>query len=197
MNQDSTKPGPEGMKGSWRDRLGINKELPKIAEEFKEPPQKAQAAEPPQEKPSSPPVRAPLAKPAPMAPRPNAAEFGERLRQQREAAERMAEQRVAEAKERATNEQRPPSSPQPPQQRNAAPPPRPPSPAAAKPRFGFAEEELRNARLEPPAAKENPPRQWNSSQSASIARPVFTADRQGAPADPRLRAPPPQRAPAA
>src|SRR5688572_3499327 len=109
MNQDSTKPGPEGMKGSWRDRLGINKELPKIAEEFKEPSPRAEPSEgrEPHEKPASP-VRAgtPLTKPAPMAPRPNAAEFGERLRQQREAAERMAEQRVAEAKERAMNEQR-------------------------------------------------------------------------------------------
>jgi cell division protein FtsN len=188
------------MKGSWRDRLGINKELPKIAEEFKEPSQKSEAASgrEPQDKPSPPPARAgaPLTRPAPMAPRPNAAEFAERLRQQREAAQRMAEQRVAEAKERAVNE-RTPTQPQAAQPRTAPPPARPASPAP-KPRFGFAEEELRGARQEQPSqtSPREQPRQWTGAQPASLARPVFTADRQAAPPDPRLRAPPP-RAPQA
>jgi cell division protein FtsN/cytoskeletal protein RodZ len=198
MDQDNTKPGPEGMKGSWRDRLGINKDLPKIAEEFKEPSQKSEAApaREPQERPSASPARAGAARPAPMAPRPNAAEFGERLRQQREAAERMAEQRVAEAKERAINEHRPQAPPQGPQQRTPSSTARPAS-QAPKPRFGFAEEELRGAPLEQPLRKEPSSRQWTGPQSASISRPVFTADRQGAAPDPRLRAPPPPRAPSA
>lgn len=201
MNQDNTKPGPEGMKGSWRDRLGISKELPKIAEEFKEAPQKPQASErDDSEKPASPPRSgAPVAKPAPMAPRPGAAELGDRLRQQREAAERMAEQRVAEAKERAVSEQRP-------QQPLAGQPHKPASPAskysspqpAARPRFTFAEEELRNARSEPAAPRPEPGRPRTVSQPAPPApRPVFTADRQANQTDPRLRTPPPLPRPSA
>jgi hypothetical protein len=201
MNQDNTKPGPEGMKGSWRDRLGISKELPKIAEEFKEAPQKPQASEADDsEKPAGQPRSgAAVAKPAPMAPRPSAAELGDRLRQQREAAERMAEQRVAEAKERAVSEQRPqqPLAGQP--QRPAGPVSRYSSPQpTARPRFTFAEEELRNARAEPSAPRAEPGRPRTVGQPAPPApRPVFTADRQANQNDSRLRTPPPLPRPSA
>src|SRR5688500_16113842 len=134
MDQDNTKPGPGDVKGSWRDRLGISKELPKISDEFKNPTQTSapeDRREPAPDK--APPLSrpgAPVAKPAPMAPRSNAAELGDRLRKQREAAERMAEQRVAEAKERALREQRPSL---PPASGEGA------SSATPRPRFTFAD----------------------------------------------------------
>lgn len=191
MDQENTKPGPGGMKGSWRDRLGINKELPKISEEFKPAPQKPAPSdnpEPAMEKVAAPrPPGTPIAKPAPMAPRPNAAELGDRLRQQREAAERMAEQRVAEAKERAVQAPRP----APPSLSGGTPP------GNIRPRFTFADDELRNARPEPAAPRESPTRHWSPGQvqGSHPTRPVFTADRQGH-NDPRLRntAVPPRQA---
>jgi hypothetical protein len=174
MDQESTKPGPIGSKGSWRDRLGINKELPKISEEFKQPPSKAGApdhAEPAPEQPPPPRLGTPVSKPAPMAPRQPMGDLGDRIRQQREAAERMAEKRVAEAKERAVQQPRPaPSS-------GAGAPP----PAGQRPKFTFAEEEFRQAHQEP---REPPPRQWSpASQPMNSTRPVFTADRPTQPAD--------------
>jgi cell division septation protein DedD len=183
MDQDSTKPGPGDVKGSWRDRLGINKELPKISEEFKEPPQKASPPdrlEPASDKAAAPPrTGAPVARPAPMAPRASAAELGDRLRKQREAAERMAEQRVAEAKERALSEQR-------------APRPASPQPSTPRPRFTFADDELRQPKPATAVPREAPSRQWSPAQGGAIpSRPVFTADRQN---DPRLRGAPPRQA---
>ncbi|MDP9136609.1 MAG: hypothetical protein M3N38_00290, partial [Pseudomonadota bacterium] len=105
-------------------------------------------------------------------------ELAERIRQQREAAERMAEQRIAEAKERAV-----------------------PSPPAAgaqspKPRFSFAEEELKQARQQPPATAPTtaPAGRWNQMPQQ---RPMFTAERYapGSSADPRLGALPPGQRP--
>jgi cell division septation protein DedD len=163
--------------------LGINKELPKISEEFKESPQKASPPdrlEPASDKAAAPPrPGAPVARPAPMAPRANAAELGDRLRKQREAAERMAEQRVAEAKERALSEQR-------------TPPPASPQASTPRPRFTFADDELRQPKPTTSAPRENPTRQWTPAQGgANPSRPVFTADRQN---DPRLRNAPPRQA---
>ncbi|HKQ95904.1 MAG TPA: hypothetical protein VJS40_09885, partial [Aestuariivirgaceae bacterium] len=111
----------------------------------------------------------PIARPAPMAPRapaggPPAMDFGERIRQQREAAERMAEQRVAEAKERAAHE------------RTAA------SPSflstgqqnAQKPRFTFADEELKQAQQDTVA---------QAAVGGRQARPIFTAERPQRPVE--------------
>jgi cell division septation protein DedD len=181
MDQDNTKPGPGDIKGSWRDRLGISRELPKISDEFKQP--QAQPSsdrlEPPPGKTASPRPGMPVAKPAPMAPRPNTNELGERLRKQREAAERMAEQRVAEAKNRALEEQRP------------APSPGPGTGAPPRPRFSFADNDQRQATHEPPAPRDPGRRQWNQTTGAAgAARPVFTADRHST-ADPRSRGPAP------
>src|SRR5687768_3249478 len=150
MDQESTKPGPiGGTKGSWRDRLGINKELPKISEEFKHTPPKAASSDHPdsadERAPRPPRPGTPVSKPAPMAPRQPAGDLGDRIRQQREAAERMAEKRVAEAKERAVQQPRPAM---PPAAGSGAPPP------GQRPKFTFADEELRQAQQEP---HEQPP----------------------------------------
>jgi hypothetical protein len=140
MDQENTK-GQE--KRNWRERLGIGaqggpggKDLPKISEEFRKEPQ----AIPP--RPIAPsranpkPVTAAV-KPAPMAPRANPKvitppppvspdKLAERLRSQREATTRMADQRVQVAKQKV--EPAPTPAPQP------APAP------AAKPKFTFAED---------------------------------------------------------
>ena len=188
MDQDNTKPGPGDVKGSWRDRLGISKELPKISDEFKSPQQTAAPGdrrEPAPDKPPLPRPGTPVAKPAPMAPRSNTAELGDRLRKQREAAERMAEQRVAEAKERALREQRPSLSPA----GEAA------SSASPRPRFTFADTP---PRPEQPQTGAPPQHRWSSAQGPGpgSARPVFTADRQASQSDPKGRSPaPPPRQP--
>jgi hypothetical protein len=191
MDQDNTKPSPGGTRGSWRDRLGINKELPKISEEFKQAPQKPAPSDRQEtvigKAGVTPRPGTPIAKPAPMAPRANAAELGERLRKQREAAERMAEQRVAEAKERAIQISQVPQTPQ---SQRPAPPAANASiaPGNARPRFTFADEELRQTNQQPAGARDQAPRQSGSGQvpATNTTRPVFTADRQGQ-TDPRIR----------
>jgi len=190
MDQDNTKPGPAGAKGSWRDRLGISKELPKISDEFKDPQQTAAPGDRREPDKTAPLPRpgVPVAKPAPMAPRANAAELGDRLRKQREAAERMAEQRVAEAKERALREQRPSL---PPASGEAA------SSAAPRPRFSFADTP---PKPEQPQTGAPPQHRWSSAQGQApgSARPVFTADRPASQNDPKVRSPaPPPRQPGA
>src|SRR5215213_4548012 len=171
MDQESTKPGPiGGTKGSWRDRLGINKELPKISEEFKQTPPKAASSDHPESADDrAPPLRpgTPVSKPAPMAPRQPAGDLGDRIRQQREAAERMAEKRVAEAKERAVQQPRPGMPPAP---GGGAPPP------GQRPKFTFADEEFRQAQQEPREPQQPPPpRQWTQApHPANSTRPVFT-----------------------
>lgn len=196
MDQESTKPGPiGGTKGSWRDRLGINKELPKISEEFKQTPPKAASSDHPEsaDDRAPPPPRpgTPVSKPAPMAPRQPAGDLGDRIRQQREAAERMAEKRVAEAKERAVQQPRPGM----PATGGGAPPP------GQRPKFTFADEEFRQAQQEPREPQQSPPpRQWTQApHPANSTRPVFTADkahdRPQSAGDPRPRALMPPRNP--
>ena len=166
MDQNSPKNHPDGLKASWRNKLGITEKLPKIADEFHPSSGDAATSQEPREAPpiaaSQPRPGAPISRPAPMAPRAPAAtppmDFGERIRQQREAAERMAEQRVAEAKERAT------------QERNAATPgflstaPQ----NMQKPRFTFADEELKQAHQDTVA---------HTAVAGRQARPIFTAER--------------------
>ena len=173
MDQNSPKNNPDGAKASWRNKLGITDKLPKIADEFHASNEDAATSPEPREAPpttAAPPrPGTPIARPAPMAPRtpagsPPAMDFGERIRQQREAAERMAEQRVAEAKERAA------------QERNAA------SPSflstgtqnVQKPRFTFADEELKQA-------------QQDTVSQAAVggrqSRPIFTAERPQRPVE--------------
>ncbi len=138
MDQDSGKKGSASAQTTWRDKLGIKKELPKISPEFGG---AARDVAPERREPSLTAGQVRLGesvKPAPMAPRVVAApkvvarlwsvspvvaapklaapqvtvntELAERIRQQREAAERMAEQRIAEAKERAVQPP-PPAAP--------------------------------------------------------------------------------------
>lgn len=193
MDQDSPKTNPEGVKANWRDKLGITDKLPKISEEFTSPPPTSASAdrrEPPLTASASPRPGAPVTKPAPMAPRTPAgsqaagSELAERIRQQREAAERMAEQRVAEAKIRASQEGREGSAPGF-LSTGAA--------NSQKPRFTFAEEELKQAQQDSAAQQ----RAWNAASVVSRpARPVFTAERPSSRVpDPRSRPPvtPPPR----
>jgi hypothetical protein len=197
MDQESTKPGPiGGTKGSWRDRLGINKELPKISEEFKQTPPKGASSDHSEsaddQAPLPPRHGRPVAKPAPMAPRQPAGDLGDRIRQQREAAERMAEKRVAEAKERAVQQSRPGM---PPAAGSGAPPP-----PGQRPKFTFADEEFRQAQQEPREPQQPPPRQWTPApHPVNSTRPVFTADKPHdkpqSGADPRARALVPPRNP--
>jgi cell division protein FtsN len=147
MDQDTSN-GPG--KASWREKLGLGagaKDMPKIANEFKaartnlnaEPkPLKAERAERVEtaERPQRPKPQ-PVARPAPMAPRPQAQAkapqqagnpLAERLKAQRQAAEKLAEQRILAA-------------------RAASAEPKP----AEKPKFTFAEEEIAQAKREVPA----------------------------------------------
>jgi hypothetical protein len=155
MDQNSSN---DTDKRNWRERLGIgSRDMPRLSGEFAKAPETV-AAEATPIRPAQ-----PVAKPAPMAPRvpvkpgtaPAAARpqqqvrpeggppqppdaLAEKLRSQRAAAERLAEQRVTAAKQRAENA---PSAPVP------APTPAPskaPIVAAApgeKPKFSFADED--------------------------------------------------------
>jgi hypothetical protein len=142
MDQDNSK-GQD--KRNWRERLGIGaqppKELPKIADGYRKdlPEASSSRATPGAAKPAPRPTAAAV-RPAPMAPRANPKpiapvapdKLAERLRTQREASTRLAEQRVQVAKQRAD-------------QPIAAPPVAPIATAApkapgAKPKFTFAEE---------------------------------------------------------
>lgn len=167
MDQNSS----DTEKRNWRERLGIGaKDLPKIAGEFAKP------AEPVLVSPAGksgtandggPPVV--VAKPAPMAPRvaakpapakaapasrpmqPSAPTspdvLAERLRNQREAAEKLAEQRVNNAKERAEANKAAQQQQQPSAAAAGAPPPQQrqqrPSGNGNRPKFSFAEDDAR------------------------------------------------------
>ncbi|MGE3876029.1 MAG: SPOR domain-containing protein [Parvibaculaceae bacterium] len=176
MDQDtSNSPG----KARWRERLGMGspgKEMPKISDEFKATPQAsrpAPAASPPKEvRSSQAALRSPqpVTKPAPMAPRtpPRAAPqgnaaprpvspipqgasgLGDRLRAERSAAEKLAEQRIAQA--RSSGPERPL---QPPANQRSAPAP---ERAPEKPKFSFSAEELAKDKREQtiPAEREFP-----------------------------------------
>jgi SPOR domain len=150
MDQENSK-GQD--KRNWRERLGIGaqgapggKDLPKISDDFRKEPSSSPVRPAAPSRANPRPVAAAV-KPAPMAPRANPKampppppvspdKLAERLRSQREATTRMADQRVQVAKQRV--EVAPavvPAAAVP----QAPPPPPPPAPAA-KPKFTFAED---------------------------------------------------------
>lgn len=183
MDQNSTN-GAGADKRNWRERLGIGgKDMPRLSEEFRAPPQPSPAS-PPAAGSARPAPRAPqpVTKPAPMAPRPGTARaapaapsnppprpsgettvqdaLAEKLRAQRAAAEKLAEQRVQAARERAEGKSRP-AEPQLQAPSRTAPPPA--APAGGRPKFSFAEEEpvaRKETRAEPvpPRPPLTPPR---------------------------------------
>ena len=195
MDQESTKPSPiGGTKGSWRDRLGINKELPKISEEFKQTPPKAASSD-----------------------HPELRMIGHRRRRGLERQYRSRRQwhraspRAISATAFASSAKQPSAWQRNalPKQRNApfssrgrgclptgggAPPP------GQRPKFTFADEEFRQAQQEPREPRSPPPRQWTPAPPpANSTRPVFTADkahdRPQSAGDPRPRALMPPRNP--
>jgi hypothetical protein len=190
MDQDNSK-GQD--KRNWRERLGIgaqgSKDLPKISDDFRSDPPAASARPVATAARPAPSAAAPAVKPAPMAPRvappvsranPKAIQpapipsdkLAERLRSQRDASTKLAEQRVQVAKQRAESQQYVPP----------APAPVAPQAQAPKPKFTFAEEAAAQAR---PAV------------AAPVARPAAQAPApQLAPARPPLGGmqPPPQNA---
>ncbi len=132
MDQNSTN-GTD--KRNWRERLGIgSKEMPRISEEFQPAPAAPRAAT------VKPAPMAPRAAPRPVAPAPASRPFTQsagpidqdalasKLKSQRDAAEKLAEQRVQAARQRA--EAAILVQPSAPQIANSA----------AKPKFSFAEE---------------------------------------------------------
>lgn len=149
MDQDSTN---DTDKRNWRERLGIGgKDMPRISGEFTKAPEAVTQEAAPLRPAQS------VAKPAPMAPRlpmkaaaspaprpqqqvmpqgaPQAPDaLAEKLRSQRAAAERLAEQRVTAAKQRAENAN---SSPAPAKAPVAA------GAAVEKPKFSFADEDTK------------------------------------------------------
>jgi cell division protein FtsN len=153
MDQDSTK-GTD--KRNWRERLGIgtgsatgaSKELPKISDTYSPAPAAETRATPAPRAPVAP--RAPAAakpavKPAPMAPRatpraPAAAEpekLAEKLRSQREASAKLAEQRVQVARQRAEAT----ITPTPPAAKTNGQTAHTNGASVPKPKFTFAEDE--------------------------------------------------------
>ena len=155
MDQNSSN---DTDKRNWRERLGIgSKELPRISGEFTKSPETI-----PEEATQVRPAQ-PVAKPAPMAPRmpmkaaaapaarpqqqvmpqggpPQAPDaLAEKLRSQRAAAERLAEQRVTAAKQRAESA---PSTPAPaPAPTKASVAPIVAAAPGEKPNFSFADED--------------------------------------------------------
>jgi SPOR domain len=164
MDQDKTN-GPE--KRNWREKLGIGtngtaKDLPKISNDFtKAAPAGAAVVTAP--RPVAPRGDAPsksAVKTAPMAPRPGSAamaksaaprpaapvspdKLAERLRSQRDASAKLAEQRVQVARQRADT-----SAPA------ATAAPAPSASAGPKPKFAFAEDDSKAARQVPQAEAE-------------------------------------------
>jgi SPOR domain len=177
MDQENSK-GQD--KRNWRERLGIgaqgnvagqaaagapgNKDLPKISENYRKDSGPPAGRSAPPARPASRPIAAaaPAVRPAPMAPRANPKapppsapvapdKLAERLRSQREASTKLAEQRVQVAKQRG--ETPPVAAP--------AAIPQPNGTASPKPKFGFAEDA---------EAKANPP-QARPSLAAVVAPP--------------------------
>jgi hypothetical protein len=154
-------------KTNWREKLGIGtgaKELPKISDEFKPAGPAANPARPQRVEPkivAKPAPRAPhVVKPAPMAPRPAQAaapslpakpaeakpeSLAERLKSQRQAAERLAEQRISTVRDSVKESKTPPAPAKPPE---AAKPKTLSEPASEAPKFSFAEEELASAKAD-------------------------------------------------
>lgn len=153
-------------KTNWREKLGIGtnaKEIPKISDEFKPAGPAANSSRPQRVEPkivARPAPRAPhpVAKPAPMAPRPaqvaspspppppepKSESLAERLKSQRQAAERLAEQRIGAVRD-SVKETKPPVS------AKAADDPKSKTAAGAPsdaPKFSFSEEELASAKAD-------------------------------------------------
>jgi cell division septation protein DedD len=209
-------------KRNWRERLGVgSKAMPRISEEFAKPvapPPEMSRANPKVVQPVSVAKPAPMAprvapKPAPQivkseqqqAPAQNARPaqpsssspqspdvLAEKLRSQRAAAEKLAEQRVLAARDRAESPKPSPS---------VAPPPAKPmqsaGPAGTKPKFTFADEGARSeanreTRPVPPPARppQRPMQQSPLQPQLSPPRPSLGGDRTlGGPARPN--GPPP------
>jgi hypothetical protein len=194
-------------KRNWRERLGIGtkdtgmKDMPRISEDFKP---TVVAAKP----------AAPVVRPAPMAPRVVAKATSEtpvagaarpaaiapdalanKLKAQRDAAEKLAEQRVQAARQRAEAAMAPSGT-------SAGS-----NGSAAKPKFSFADEETKAANSKPAAAQAaqqgaaRPAQTPPSTQRPAALPPQAPAgfSPQIAPPRPQLGggAPVPQRAPAA
>ena len=214
MDQNSTN-GAGTDKRNWRERLGIGaKEMPKISDEFRAEPQiqtvSSGGAKPASRSPQ------PVTRPAPMAPRApvklqavptqaptpaprvidNVAQdaLADKLRAQRAAAEKLAEQRVLAARERAEAKAIAPQPaavepslnvppravPQPPPQFTASRPviAPPAAPAAARPKFSFAEEDAA-VRKEPRADVPAPPRP--ALNASAPPRPILGGERSQPP----------------
>jgi cell division septation protein DedD len=158
-------------KTNWREKLGIGnnaKELPKISDEFKPAGPAGNSSRPQRVEPkivSRPAPRAPhvVAKPAPMAPRPAAQaappppppppaaepkseSLAERLKSQRQAAERLAEQRITAVRASVKDGKTAPVPAAKAAEAAKAKPLAAPSPDA--PKFSFAEEELASAKAD-------------------------------------------------
>jgi hypothetical protein len=220
MDQNSTN-GTGTDKRNWRERLGIGaKELPKLSDEFRsEPPLQTPAAgsAKPAPRPPQPVTKpAPMAPRAPAAPRPQAAEqeqpsriqraqengpqdaLADKLRAQRAAAEKLAEQRVQAARDRAESKASgtEPTLSLPPRSQTPSPQPKPtqqsaaPSTTAAvrpspslppgRPKFSFAEDDSSLSRKEPRVADQQlaPPRPALSNTPPLIPpRPALGGDR--------------------
>ncbi|MGE0007698.1 MAG: SPOR domain-containing protein [Parvibaculaceae bacterium] len=191
MDQDtSNSPG----KARWRERLGMGnpgKDLPKISDEFKPAAQASRPASPaPAREARLPPGPArghqPVTKPAPMAPRTpprpaqqsgsarpvspipqGASGLGDRLRAERQAAEKLAGQRVAQARGSAPDR---PLQPPPARSGNQKPAPPPPD----RPKFSFSPEELAKDKREqaPPPEREFPSFSGKSGLGASPPPPL-------------------------
>ena len=176
MDQDTSKtPG----KGSWRDRLGIgagNREMPKLSGEFGRDGQNGTASS--ESTPRGPQI---VTKTAPMAPRTPAAvqdkssdrraerrpppgnqqqgdnqDLAMRLKAQREAAEKVAHQRVSQARGRGERG------------------------GSEKPRFSFAEEEVAQARRETTPARDRGDSQPSFANKLAAANQTVTAGQPGA-----------------
>jgi hypothetical protein len=205
MDQDNTK-GQD--KRNWRERLGIGaqagkeqaaRDLPKISDDYRPAPAVRPAVNvkvAPRVVVAAKPAAA-VAKPAPMAPRatPRPAvtppvspdKLAERLRSQREASTKLAEQRVQVARQRAEVPPPPPAA--------VAPPPvvaAPPRPAvtAGKPKFTFAEEAPHQAPA--PVRAPVPPPQLQPARPplGAPAQPTFQQRPPVAPYQPQQQQPP-------
>lgn len=154
MDQNSSS-GSGADKRNWRERLGIGgKDMPKISDEFKA------AAPAPSLK-----VPQPVAKPAPMAPRATAGKYAaapgseslaEKLRSQRAAAEKLAEQRVSVARDQVEAKAAPEAAPVLEPSYQARPETRA---EPARPKFTFADEESVAAKAESMPQRGLPPPQ--------------------------------------
>ena len=214
MDNNSTN---DTDKRNWRERLGVgNKTMPRISEEFAKPAEPALVMPRATPRPIQPVA---VAKPAPMAPRvaakpasqivrpqqqapaqsarpmqpssPQAPDvLADKLRSQRAAAEKLAEQRVMAARDRAEN----------PKPTAAPPPPRPAQPMVQKPKFTFADDDARSDanRDQRPAVPVRPPQrpmqQAPLQPQLSPPRPNLGGDRPVAP-QPRPNMPPPNYQP--